>query len=285
MNADCFYEIGYSHSVCEDYALAGKINNDIYYALVCDGCSASNNVDVGARLIAHSTINKIKDINWEFILKEELSFNFITELCLSIAIQADMLRQQLKLPISCLDTTLVLAISNSDNMGKVFVFGDGGAAIKDLNGKLTYRYVHYQSGAPYYLSYLLDHDRNRSYFVNFGHKNLEVITENIRHEEENTKYDKKIIEPYETQGLKTFQNTCFSFKNAKFIGVMSDGIHTYEKEGNEAVDHTCMIEDFMNFKNTKGQFVIRRTNRIRKECISDNIKHYDDVSVSAIFCL
>jgi len=26
MNADCYYEIGSSHIVCEDYVLVGKIN-------------------------------------------------------------------------------------------------------------------------------------------------------------------------------------------------------------------------------------------------------------------
>ena len=52
MNTDCYYEIGHSHIFCEDYALAGIVNN-IGYAIVSDGCSSSDNVDVGARVLAH----------------------------------------------------------------------------------------------------------------------------------------------------------------------------------------------------------------------------------------
>ena len=62
MNADCYYEIGYSHTVCEDYALAGKINNDISFAIVCDGCSASPHVDVGARILTYAALSQLKRI-------------------------------------------------------------------------------------------------------------------------------------------------------------------------------------------------------------------------------
>ena len=54
MNEDCYFEIGHSHTICEDYALTGKINENLSYAIVCDGCSASDTVDLGARILAHT---------------------------------------------------------------------------------------------------------------------------------------------------------------------------------------------------------------------------------------
>ena len=57
MNTDFYCEIGDSHVACEDYALAGKINDNISYAIVADGCSSSPNVDVGARVLAHAALD------------------------------------------------------------------------------------------------------------------------------------------------------------------------------------------------------------------------------------
>lgn len=54
MNSDCYFEIGHSHTICQDYALTGKINDVLSYAIISDGCSSSPLVDVGARLLAHS---------------------------------------------------------------------------------------------------------------------------------------------------------------------------------------------------------------------------------------
>ena len=66
MNTDFYYEIGHSHTICEDYAIAGKFASDISFAIVCDGCSASPHVDVGARIIAHSAQKGLKCIGKAF---------------------------------------------------------------------------------------------------------------------------------------------------------------------------------------------------------------------------
>ncbi len=77
MNTDCFYSIGHSHKVCEDYALSGTIGDTLAYAVVCDGCSSSKQVDVGARLLAHNTVVELeawwKDKEGQQLLFEDAS--------------------------------------------------------------------------------------------------------------------------------------------------------------------------------------------------------------------
>lgn len=51
--------IGHDHTVCEDYALADTFL-DTAYAVVCDGCSASPEVDFGARCMAMSAKRAIR---------------------------------------------------------------------------------------------------------------------------------------------------------------------------------------------------------------------------------
>jgi hypothetical protein len=298
MNADCFYEMGYTHTVCEDYALAGKLSDTICYAIVCDGCSASDDVDVGARIMAYAALCEIKQTSWERVLKDPvISPTFAMKFYQGIAIRADLSRRQLGLAVDCLDSTLLIAIANDEHVGKVFMYGDGGVAVVGKEGNLVYRHVIYKSGAPYYLSYLLDGRKNDGYNATFGNKGIEIVTENLDDGEEKEWND--IVEPRTFQGVQTYGYTSFSFSDVKFVAVMSDGIHTYgEPELKEGFDirsnpkvqlkdipHGRMVEQFMGFKNTKGEFVKRRLNRVKRDCLSDHLYHYDDVSISAIFTL
>jgi len=52
MHADHHYEIGSSHVACEDYAMSGT-QEGLTYAILSDGCSASKDSDVGARILCH----------------------------------------------------------------------------------------------------------------------------------------------------------------------------------------------------------------------------------------
>src|SRR5215203_2249321 len=45
MNTDCFFNIGATHSVCQDYVVASP------YLILSDGCSSSPDTDIGARLL------------------------------------------------------------------------------------------------------------------------------------------------------------------------------------------------------------------------------------------
>src|SRR3954469_11076065 len=66
MNADHAFFIGNTHTVCQDYAMSG-VTEDGAYAIVCDGCSSSPEVDFGARALALSAKRTLMKGGSEFI--------------------------------------------------------------------------------------------------------------------------------------------------------------------------------------------------------------------------
>jgi hypothetical protein len=67
---DSYFEIGNTHEVCQDYALSGKLNDNLYYAIITDGCSQSHKecgeVDLGARVVAYAA----RDALFQYFNKE-----------------------------------------------------------------------------------------------------------------------------------------------------------------------------------------------------------------------
>jgi hypothetical protein len=62
MKADSYFEIGSTHQVCQDYALA-YASDDFAYAIMSDGCTSSLNTDIGARLVSVIARDAINYLN------------------------------------------------------------------------------------------------------------------------------------------------------------------------------------------------------------------------------
>ena len=58
MNANCAINIGSTHALCQDYALA---RNDGPYVILSDGCSSSPDTDVGSRLLVKASEKIFKE--------------------------------------------------------------------------------------------------------------------------------------------------------------------------------------------------------------------------------
>src|SRR3989344_1052904 len=60
---DDYFHIGQMHlgsgKPCQDYSFSGVINEGAF-AIVSDGCSTGRHTDVGARIIALSTVNSLQ---------------------------------------------------------------------------------------------------------------------------------------------------------------------------------------------------------------------------------
>jgi len=295
MNTDCYYEIGYLHTICEDYALTGKINNDISYAIVCDGCSSSKDVDVGARLLAYSAATQLKIIysHKNNIGKKD---NFEKEninLRRAIITMANSLRLQLGLSIDALNSTLLIIVSDA-LISKVFIFGDGGYVTK-FNDCIIYNHIEYESDAPYYLAYLLDSRKNDNYSEVFGKENINIKTHYF---DLKTNKWKTSIKTCDFNREFIYNHTCFSIDNAIFIALVSDGVVSYrepiEQEEDldlkipltqiklQEINYLDIIQRMVAYKNVKGEFVKRRMNRIKRDCVKENLFHYDDISVATI---
>jgi len=279
MNADCYYEIGHSHTNCQDYALTGNVNDNLTYALISDGCSSSEDVDVGARILVHAAKEYLLTAYKEH---SELPQIQASDLALPIIVTASRHIRDLMLPLASLDCTLLIILSDGLKVN-AFIYGDGGFLIKKKIGEGSiYHYVNFPSGAPYYLSYLLSPARQERYFKEFGQeavikreyiKNGVMITSSI-----GTKID-------DFQKLYDAATFCEDW-DFEWVAATSDGVNSFQKNSDGSilnVEKEKMVQAFSDYKNFKGKFVERRMKRISKDCQKENITHYDDISCATIY--
>jgi len=283
MNADFYYEQGKQHVFCEDFATAGHLEgNDISYAIISDGCSGSSKknspVDFGARILSFSFIDSLE------IFYQELGKHSVDVLSHYIIGKGlNTLSGISGLGVSTLDATIVAAFSDGKKNHHVMAFGDGCFAVKYLNDILVYS-IEYESGAPYYLRYLIDTNGREMYEQEFGNskKIIKSSTYSLEDGKWELGFEEKHDELYSTYTHLKFDQTVNN-SEIEWISVMSDGIHTYG-QGRNSLSFDDIAYEFLNYKNFKGEFVKRRMLSFKKRCDRDDIVHYDDISVATI-CL
>ena len=255
MNTNSTYFIGHDHIVCEDYALADKFLTT-GYAVVCDGCSASPEVDFGARVIAMSAK---REIHWDMNNNDAKWFGE------SVIRNAKRVFDIFPyLHSQALDATLLVAMVNDKKL-MVFMYGDGvlvhrtKTAIKTVHIALT-------SGAPDYLSYHLDPLRQKAYEAVKDNKK-EIITNFVG----NLTLTPLVPFVYES-------DIC----EGDVVSVISDGINSFRKSNNDPILWTDLIEEFTGYKTFEGEFVQRRIAAFKRKCFKEGITHSDDISVASI---
>jgi hypothetical protein len=291
MNADSYFEIGYSHKVCEDYALAG-VQDNLAYAIVSDGCSSSKDADVGARLLAHISRDALLYLYHRKLLYDPhfLSDSFratfeeiIIKKCLEV-------KETLRFPCDTFDATLLVAASIGDHFKKkiLFSWGDGYFILKRPSGAIDTISLNYESNAPYYLSYELSQDKHNSYADEYGTMPLNKSIGRIETDGTVIVVDSEVISPVMQ---KSYLSIMGGGVDVTQIIASSDGIGTYEDDprvqpptGTERQKYPAhaIIPDLVSYKNPVGEFVTRRMNRLRKEHMDAHIIHQDDVSCAAI---
>lgn len=291
MNTDSFFEIGSTHEICQDYAISGKINENISYAIVSDGCSQSqkncSQVDLGARVLSYAAKEAITDIYGQLSQittteEDKEDFSAINTIIRNkISDTMVVIGKFLKLSKLYGDCTLLIAVSDGYTTN-VFIYGDGGAAVTFDDGSIIFKNVIFESGAPYYLSYGLDQERNAAYKIQFGAPEAHVDTHLFDFEGEYIKNEGQVCEANET----IYDNASFSVKGAQTISVFSDGIGSFEQSSEDKgivnQSHLDIIKEYVGFKNRKGEFVQRRMKRMLQNQKALNITHYDDISIATI---
>ena len=283
-NIDSYIEIGKTHEMCEDYATHGTLGG-VPYIIVSDGCSSSENTDVGSRLLTYACRNALSEvINHNLLedldvttlrnhLKEQILFN------LRLSLKA------LSLHSSVADATLLFAFVWE---GKVFYFmyGDGHIILnwKDGQPREVVK-ISYADNAPPYLSYNLDIRRKEGYREQFGKG---MVNETFKW------YDEP--GPISVNEFLSIYDGCISgvidTDNLQSITLSSDGIESYMfgKDStvpsgdrfNATLEHIWQSE-YTNYKSTGGEFVKRRMKRIKLNNEKNHIEHYDDVSCATIW--
>lgn len=259
MNANSTFSIGKDHTVCEDYALAYS-GATITYAIVSDGCSASPEVDFGARCLAMSAKRQLR------LKPDALAFDGKE----AVANAQRVIDVFPYLSPQFLDATLLVAAVKNNTL-TAYMYGDGVLVHRKKDGIVAI-HVQLSSGAPDYLSYHLDPLRKQAY------DNLE---DNIK--EVVFLKDGK-LDSSRTGDWSAFDPIIYDcpVTEGEVIAVISDGINSFRKSDNTPILWNDLIDEFTAYKTTEGEFVLRRISAFKRKCLKEGITHSDDISVASI---
>lgn len=250
LSTDSYVSIGTSHSLCEDYAVSSP-----RAIIVCDGCSSSNNTDFGAQVLARCCLSNIERY-------PEINIHTARWSIRDSIYSAEGIVKAMNLNVSCLDATLVAAVVCGSEI-KFFMAGDGAIAWKKKGEDAKWMVVDFESGAPKYLSYLLEPDRYASYMSTFGDKKI-------------FKGDLDLIidreDDYESPVVMEFAP--LQIDDLEWVAVMSDGVESFH-----SLEANNVLSQMTSYKKLGGPFVQRRVKNFLR---GKDSKHSDDVSCAAM---
>jgi hypothetical protein len=284
MHADAAFAIGKSHSVCQDYALAG-VTGGLAYAVLSDGCSGSPDTDIGARIIARSCVKAIKERDYRAVSDVGIALDTLR--------YAHEMARGWEMPLRCCDATCLAASSDGLTV-KVFVYGDGWVFAERLDGSLLlwhYSYITDRPNVslPIYLSYRWDDFDRAAIMANYGISRWDLVIDAYQ-----VSPDAGIIWHEATWRSAELVNPGYltlAADGLRLVGVMSDGadsfmgtIHSATTRRTEDVPFERLMTriPFLRFPNVDGRFVQARINRIAKDCAREEIFHADDLSMAVI---
>jgi hypothetical protein len=261
IEADHSFYIGSSHKVCEDYALSWK-GTEQGAAIVSDGCSSSENTDIGARLLALSAKKHLQ--SGRSISNNDDGY-FIASNALDIVVC-------LNLHETVLDATLLGICLKPDSSLDIFSSGDGHIALSQ-NGKIQIVSLVSEQGHPLYLSYMLNCERM---------ERLKAKLDGV--------YGTKIVVDFDlnhtviSEAPVLLHDYSFSidFEKPYTVAVFSDGVESFLDKGENSIPTKEIIEELMGFKSLKDDFVQRRTKAFLRRAKKKGWRHYDDVSMAVI---
>lgn len=258
-HCDSAFYIGKTHDICEDYVTTFSAENQSHVVL-CDGCSSSEMVDVGARLLSLA-FTRLLDT-----CRDEINEGVIQAFARDF--YGTNYNQFIHYHPTMFDATMLFLRDANNAMIDTGVIGDGVIVYKLKNGQVNI--LDYQCGnMPRYLSYSWDAGRQSAY---------------------NQAGVKYFYERYTNNGdrstniLSSFYHQTFISKaNLEWVAVFSDGVHSFRDDKNQPIDFITIINMLTDFKTFTGRFAQRRMNGFRKECAKRGWVHDDDISIGCMY--
>lgn len=263
--ADHAFHIGSQHlrggMPCQDYALS-RADPSFAAAVVSDGCSSGGNTDVGARLVAHSTLTSIIEVP---TLDErsidrhshERDCRAMMALCLE--------------PEDMLATSVYVAIWGDRSMSRIV--GDGVTAAIHRDGRLVMNRIDWANNMPVYRAYERV-DGYRQFIIAHGGTGARA-------------YAQHIVapggDPEELIAHHTVEDGLFGscidhdLRMYRYLAVFSDGVTQVD-----GMDWRDVVAELMSFKSTEGAFVKRRMLRFLKDCQRHGKGPIDDIAMACI---
>lgn len=264
-HADGYFAIGKTHTVCEDYVRCGTLPNGRSYAIVSDGCSSSDDTDIGARMLVLAA-EQYMHINDP--IETSIGFRNIADMARSVV-------HSMRLDPTCLDATLIIALETETQIA-VYKMGDGVVAARFRNGSMTYSSTEFSNGAPYYPNYMCDNLRHEGYRAMSG--NDVTITEGVVSGD----VAKRTMTMLDYGLIQTIP-LVFPKTDVDLVVMMTDGAVSFRK-GLEPVPVGEIVKQILDVKVPTGEFMIRRAKRfLGNYCTTQGWHHDDDFGVGAIF--
>lgn len=257
--ADSYFTIGNAHITagkpCQDYAVTG-VAGDGVCAVVSDGCSTGGRTDVGARVVAHATVEAIRLLpaaepaNQRYIIssgRDLLGLDKSDMLATCISVHAKPFR------------------------GTIKVQGDGVAAIKFEDGLIRMHRFDWNNNTPFYPAYVANGNEGAFFAAHGGEDAFALEEERIYRDGE--------IETEIWQAGTGARGVVIGLplERIQFAAVFSDGVTQID-----GVDWKDAVRELLNFKNFNGEFVKRRAIRFLKECRERGKGPIDDFSMAVI---
>lgn len=267
INTDTFTEIGKTHRICEDYIISGF--DPVPYIILSDGCSSSKHTDTGARILTHLAKKYLKDEANVMGLESLVDINY-REMGTSIISQALLLAKFLNLNLSNLDATLIVSFFINNSI-RIYIYGDGFIIWIDKDKNVRYIEISFNSNAPFYLTYLIDKEKNSIYKEANLHRierfsDLPNLPDN---------FESVIETPYNKESYYEF-----NINESPTILITSDGISSFIHKDNDMTIMTdSIVTEFTRFKTMKGEFVTRRIKKAIQDIKTNDIFHLDDITI------
>lgn len=247
LRLDCHYLMGRLHLFCQDYALHGW--RPVPHLILADGCSAAPDSDIGARLLALDARRTLPDFARAADEGARLAGHW--PLGRRIARRAARLARALGLDDGVLDATLLVAWCDGATV-HVHLYGDGCLAVRRADGAWSVIRVEYAENAPYYLSYLLNPERQALYREAVGEP---ATAQSIHYQNESG--DAVHRQPFDTPILFSFDLTVFPL-----VAVATDGLDSFLwAETGERLDFREVARTLLDFPSLEGAFVQRQLDR------------------------
>ena len=266
-NLDCYFTIAKPHLVCEDYALTGAAPTP--HLIVCDGCSSSENTDVGSRIIALSARKALYE---HFTAAAGRNPPAYSDFGYAVINRARHVADLLGIAPACLDATLLAAFPYHNHL-YVYIYGDGYVTTIDRAGQFAVTQLAYSQNMPYYLTYWLDPARRERYLqANQAGQAVVTVTEYRDGQEQVRKsnYDAPLVFP-------------FALSECQILALTSDGVGSLlAAEANGKIPAWEILRQLVAYKTTKGDFVKRRARRMLKEYEKQGIYPSDDLSIATL---
>ena len=265
---DAYYTIGKMHQFCQDYASRGI--EPVPYVILADGCSASPDSDLGARLLALNARRLLRqfargaaDQTQQAIQHERLGERIVRRAARQV--------RDLGLDTTVLDATLSIAWCQGETVYAHF-YGDGCIAARRADGAVVAIEIEYAENAPYYLSYRLDPERQALYQAAIADP---ATAQRIHRWSETGVTIRR--EPVDAPIL-------FSFDLATFprVLVATDGLHSLVNLATrERLDSLAVAREILDFHHFDGPFVQRRLGEVLAIYRQQGVLNLDDIGVGA----